>query len=35
VARLTGLHWHTIKAIDHQRLERSHGDFSAKQSPWT
>ncbi|HEX8785019.1 MAG TPA: ISL3 family transposase [Terriglobales bacterium] len=30
VARLTGLHWHTIKAIDHQRLERLHGDFSAQ-----
>lgn len=29
VAQLTGLHWHTIKAIDHQRLERLHGEFSA------
>lgn len=29
VARLTGLHWHTIKAIDQQRLERLHGEFSA------
>lgn len=30
VARLTGLHWHTIKGIDHRRLERLHGDFSAQ-----
>ncbi|WEF31634.1 ISL3 family transposase [Pseudoduganella chitinolytica] len=30
VARLTGLHWHTIKDIDHRRLERLHGDFSAE-----
>ena len=29
VAELTGLHWHTIKAIDHQRLERLHGEFAA------
>ena len=29
VARLTGLHWHTIKDIDHRRLQRLHGDFSA------
>lgn len=29
VAQLTGLHWHTIKAIDHQRLERPHGGFAA------
>jgi transposase len=29
VAKLTGLHWHTIKAIDQQRLERLHGEFSA------
>src|SRR5574343_1867456 len=29
VAQLTGLHWHTIKAIDHQRLERLHGEFAA------
>lgn len=29
VAQLTGLHWHTIKAIDHQRLERLHGEFNA------
>lgn len=32
VAQLTGLHWHTIKAIDHQRLERLHGEFNAKGS---
>src|SRR5574343_1869354 len=29
VAQLTGLHWHTIKAIDHQRLEHLHGEFAA------
>lgn len=29
VAQLTGLHWHTIKAIDHQRLERQHGEFAS------
>ena len=29
VAQLTGLHWHTIKAIDHQRLQRQHGEFVA------
>ena len=29
VARLTGLHWHTIKNIDHRRLERLHGEFVA------
>lgn len=29
VARLTGLHWHTVKTIDHQRLERLHGEFVA------
>ena len=29
VAQLTGLHWHTIKAIDHRRLERLHGEFVA------
>ena len=27
VAKLTGLHWHTIKEIDHRRLERLHGEF--------
>lgn len=30
VAKLTGLHWHTIKTIDQQRLERLHGEFSAQ-----
>lgn len=30
VAKLTGLHWHTIKIIDQQRLERLHGEFSAQ-----
>ncbi|MDT0131125.1 ISL3 family transposase, partial [Acinetobacter baumannii] len=30
IARLTGLHWHTIKDIDHQRLKHLHGDFSAE-----
>lgn len=30
VAQLTGLHWHTIKTIDHQRLERQHGAFEAE-----
>lgn len=30
VAKLTGLHWHTIKRIDQQRLERLHGEFSAQ-----
>jgi transposase len=29
VSQLTGLHWHTIKAIDRQRLEHVHGQFSA------
>ena len=29
VAKLTGLHWHTIKEIDHRRLERLHGEFVA------
>lgn len=29
VARLTGLHWHTIKEIDHRRLEQQHGVFVA------
>ena len=32
VAQLTGLHWHTIKTIDHQRLERLHGEFKAEGS---
>lgn len=32
VAELTGLHWHTIKAIDQQRLERLHGEFSAQDA---
>jgi transposase len=30
VAKLTGLHWHTIKTIDQQRLKRLHGEFSAQ-----
>jgi transposase len=30
VAKLTGLHWHTIKTIDQQRLERLHGELSAQ-----
>lgn len=30
VARLTGLHWHTIKDIDHRRLKALHGGFSAQ-----
>ena len=29
VAKLTGLNWHTIKDIDHRRLERLHGEFVA------
>lgn len=29
VSRLTGLHWHTIKAIDLQRLARRHGQCEA------
>ena len=29
VAKLTGLNWHTIKEIDHSRLERLHGEFVA------
>ena len=29
VVQLTGLHWHTIKAIDHARLEGLHGEFDA------
>lgn len=32
VAKLTGLHWHTIKRIDQQRLERLHGEFSAQDA---
>lgn len=30
VADLTGLHWHTIKQIDRQRLESHHGRFDAR-----
>jgi len=30
VARLTGLHWHTIKRIDHRRLQAHHGAFDAQ-----
>ena len=30
VARLTGLHWHTVKRIDHRRLSRLHGTFDAQ-----
>lgn len=29
VARLTGLHWHTVKEIDRLRLEAKHGAFEA------
>jgi len=29
VAQLTGLHWHTIKNIDRQRLQQLHGRFDA------
>lgn len=29
VSQLTGLHWHTIKAIDLQRLAHLHGQFAA------
>ena len=29
VSQLTGLHWHTIKAIDLRRLARLHGQFAA------
>lgn len=29
VAQLTGLHWHTIKTIDRQRLEHLYGEFVA------
>lgn len=29
VSKLTGLHWHTIKAIDLQRLQQLHGEFKA------
>lgn len=28
ISRLTGLHWHTIKAIDKRRLQASVGDFN-------
>ena len=31
VAKLTGLHWHTIKAIDLQRLQQLHGEFKAPE----
>lgn len=30
VAELTGLHWHTIKRIDLQRLQAKHGSFDAR-----
>lgn len=30
VAQLTGLHWHTIKRIDHRRLQARHGAFDAQ-----
>lgn len=30
VARLTGLHWHTVKEIDRLRLEAKHGEFEAQ-----
>lgn len=29
VSQLTGLHWSTIKAIDHRRLQAEHGGFHA------
>jgi transposase len=29
VAAFTGLHWHSIKRIDHQRLQARHGSFEA------
>ncbi len=29
VAQLTGLHWHTVKRVDHRRLSRAHGAFDA------
>jgi len=29
VAELTGLDWHTVKAIDHARLQAEHGGFDA------
>jgi len=30
VAKLTGLHWHTIKEIDRQRLEARYGQFEGR-----
>lgn len=30
VAKLTGLHWHTIKEIDQRRLEARHGQFEGR-----
>lgn len=30
VAKLTGLHWHTIKQIDQLRLEAKHGQFEGR-----
>lgn len=30
VAKLTGLHWHTVKEIDRLRLEAKHGEFEAR-----
>lgn len=30
VSQLTGLHWHTIKRIDHRRLQALHGHFDAQ-----
>ena len=29
VATMKGLNWHTIKGIDHRRLEQLHGEFVA------
>jgi transposase len=30
VAQLTGLHWHTIKEIDHARLQEKYGQFEGR-----
>ena len=30
VSQLTGLHWHTIKRIDHRRLQARYGAFDAQ-----
>lgn len=35
VAKLTGLHWHTIKEIDKARLQRKFGAFEGRGVGWS